>query len=83
MCFGPSAAEREAAAAQTALAKEQQAAAEQAKQAEIARVSQQKQSSIEGALQGRTISGAKRGGAGRRSLLTSGAGGAGFMGRFR
>lgn len=83
MCFGPSAAEKEAARAQTALANEQKAAAEAAKAQEQARVSEQKQSSLEAALQGRTIRGAQRGGSGRRSLLSSGAGGAGFLGRFR
>ena len=63
MCFGPSAAEKEAARAQTALANEQKAAAEAAKAQEQARVSEQKQSSLEAALQGRTIRGAQRGGA--------------------
>ena len=83
MCFGPSAAEKEAAAAQTRLANEQRAAAEAAKASEQARVTEQKQSNIESALQAKTISGGKRGGSGRRSLLQSGAGGAGFMGRFK
>ena len=83
MCFGPSAAEKQAAQAQIDLANEQKAAAETAKLEEQARVSEQKQSSVEAALQGRTIRGAQRGGSGRRSLLSSGAGGAGFLGRFR
>jgi len=74
MCFGPSKAEKEAAAEQREQA-DQQLAAERKKTAE------QKQKDIIAALSRKTAGQAKgRGGYGRRSLFSGGA--SGFLGRF-
>lgn len=75
MCFGPSAAEKQAAA-------ESRAAAEEAKQQAIQERAQQKQESLGAAIDMRSLNAAKRGGTGRRSLFTSPAAGAGFVSRF-
>lgn len=74
MCFGPSKAEREAAAAQRDQAEEQLAV-------ERKKTAQQKQQDIMAAMSRKTAGQAKgRGGYGRRSLFTGGA--SGFLGRF-
>lgn len=77
MCIGggPSAAEKRAAA-------EQRAAAEAQKQAEIQERARQKQEDVSEAISSRTVRQGRGGTTGRRSLFTSSAGGAGFMGRF-
>lgn len=75
MCFGPSKAERIAAA-------EQRRAAEEEKRTAIEGRARSKREDITEAL---TASGERRGrqgGAGRRSLFTSAAGGAGYASRF-
>jgi len=73
MCFGPSKAERQAAA-------EQRAEAEAAKQEAIKEKAEQKREDISDALTQRAQSRYGRGGRGRRSLFR--AGGSGFLGRF-
>ena len=76
MCFGPSAAETQA-------AQEQQEAAQAQKKREIEERSRQKRDDISIAVEGRTTSRAGgRSGVGRRSLFTSSAGGGGYLGRF-
>ena len=73
MCFGPSKAEKRAAA-------EQRAEAEEAKQEAIQEKATQKREDISQALTQRTQRRYGRGGRGRRSLFR--AGGSGFLGRF-
>ena len=73
MCFGPSSAEKKAAA-------EQRAEAEQAKRAAIEGRAEQKREDITEALEGRVERRGMRGGSGRRSLFR--ASGGGFLGRF-
>ena len=73
MCFGPSSAEKQAAA-------EQRAEAEQAKRAAIEGRAEQKREDITAALEGREERRGMRGGSGRRSLFR--ASGGGFLGRF-
>lgn len=74
MCFGPSRAEKEAAA-------EQRVEADVAKREEVEKRAVQKREDIGAALEASTQRRGMRGGAGRRSLFR--AGGAGFLGRFR
>lgn len=73
MCFGPSKAEKKAAA-------EQRVEAEQAKQEAIQEKAEKKREDISDALTKRTQTKYGRGGSGRRSLMRSGGGG--FLGRF-
>mgnify|MGYP003625664016 FL=1 len=73
MCFGPSSAEKAAAASQ-------REAAEDAKQEEIVERAENKREDISDALSARTVGKGKRGGVGRRSLFSSGS--SGFLGRF-
>lgn len=73
MCFGPSSAEKAAAAAQ-------REAAEDAKQEAIEDRAESKREDISDALTSRTVGKGKRGGVGRRSLFSSGS--TGFLGRF-
>lgn len=73
MCFGPSTAEKEAAA-------EQREAADIAKREEIEKRAAQKREDISEAISSRTEGRGMRGGSGRRSLFRTG--GAGFLGRF-
>lgn len=84
MCFGPSRAEREAAAEaqrqQAEAAAAQREAAEAAQREEAERRAKQKQTDINAAIEGRTARAGMSGGAGRRSLFS--AGGGGFLGRF-
>ena len=77
MCFnqGPSAAEREASAAQ-------RMEAETAKRAEIEQRARAKREDVTEAISGRNVQAGRRGGAGRRSLFTSMSGGAGYASRF-
>jgi hypothetical protein len=74
MCFGPSRAQKEAAA-------EQRVEADIAKREEVEKRAMQKREDIGAALEASTQRRGMRGGAGRRSLFR--AGGAGFLGRFR
>lgn len=74
MCFGPSRAEKEAAA-------EQRVEADIEKREEVEKRAMQKREDIGAALEASTQRRGMRGGAGRRSLFR--AGGAGFLGRFR
>lgn len=73
MCFGPSSAEKAAAASQ-------REAAEDAKQEEIRERAEEKRGDISDALSSRTVGKGKRGGVGRRSLFSAGS--SGFLGRF-
>lgn len=76
MCFGPSKAEKEAAA-------EQRQQAEAQLMQERKETAQQKQGDILAALDRRTVSQTRgRGKYGRRSLFRSAAGASGFLGRF-
>ena len=75
MCFGPSKAEKEAAA-------EQRLAADQAKQEEARKRAVQKREDISEAISSRTQRKYGRSGKGRRSLMQSATGG-GFLGRFQ
>lgn len=63
---------------------QQQVAAEEVKQEEIAAAREQKAADIqtEAPLTQEQIKRGRRGGTGRRSLLVSGAGGAGYLNRF-
>ena len=74
MCFGPSRAQKEAAA-------EQRVEADIAQREEVEKRAEQKREDIGAALEASTQRRGMRGGAGRRSLFR--AGGAGFLGRFR
>jgi hypothetical protein len=74
MCFGPSAAEKAAAA-------DQREAAEIAKREEIDKRAEQKRDDISEAISGRMERRGMRGGSGRRSLFR--ASGSGFLGRFQ
>lgn len=74
MCFGPSAAERQAAA-------ESREEADRAKRAEIETRAETKREDITEAIEGRTERRGMRGGSGRRSLFR--AAGGGFLGRFK
>lgn len=73
MCFGPSKAEKQAAA-------EQRLEAQEAKEEAIRERAEAKREDISDALTQRTKSRYGRGGRGRRSLFR--AGGSGFLGRF-
>lgn len=74
MCFGPSKAEKDAAAAQREQADQQLAAERKA-------TAKKKQEDVLAAISSKTAGQAKgRGGYGRRSLFTGGA--SGFLGRF-
>ena len=75
MCFGPSGAEKAAAA-------EQQRAAQEQKKREIEERSRQKREDITEAVEGRATSRGRSGSVGRRSLFTAPGGGGGFTGRF-
>lgn len=77
MCFarGPSAEER-------ALAEEQRKAVEAEKQEAIAQRAETKREDISEAISSRQVMQGRRGGVGRRSLLTSPMGGAGYASRF-
>ena len=75
MCFGPSKAEKEAAA-------EQRLAADQAKQEEARKRAVQKREDISQAISSRAQRKYGRSGKGRRSLMQSATGG-GFLGRFQ
>lgn len=85
MCFGPSKAERQAAAEsqqqQAQVAEEQRVVAEEAQREEAVTRAKQKQEDISEAISTRVARRGMRGGAGRRSLLT--AGGGGFLDRFQ
>jgi hypothetical protein len=84
MCFGPSKAEKQAAAAsqqqQADAAAAQRAAADAAAQAEAEARAKKKQEDINAAIDSNTAREGMTGGAGRRSLFS--AGGQGFLGRF-
>lgn len=73
MCFGPSKAEKKAAA-------DQREVADEAEREEVEERAEDKRDDISDALSARKIRTGKRGGAGRRSLFRSGGGG--FLGRF-
>jgi hypothetical protein len=77
MCFarGPSAEEQ-------ALAQEQREAAQQAKEIAVSERAETKREDISEAVTSRNIQQGRRGGMGRRSLLTSPSGGAGYASRF-
>lgn len=75
MCFGPSYEEKVAAA-------EQRAAAQEEKQRAISERASIKREDVEEALSGTQVQRGRRGGAGRRSLMTSPMGGAGYASRF-
>lgn len=75
MCFGPSYEEKVAAS-------EQRAAAQEEKQKAIAERANIKREDIGEALSGMQVQRGRRGGAGRRSLMTSPMGGAGYASRF-
>ena len=85
MCFGPSKAEKSAAAAsqqqQADAAAAQRAAADAATQAEAEVRAKKKQEDICAALDSKTAREGMTGGAGRRSLFSAGA--QGFLGRFQ
>jgi len=74
MCFGPSAAEKQAAT-------ESREEADRAKRAEIETRAETKREDITEAIEGRTERRGMRGGSGRRSLFR--AAGSGFLGRFK
>jgi len=74
MCFGPSAAEKQAAT-------ESREEADRAKRAEIETRVETKREDITEAIEGRTERRGMRGGSGRRSLFR--AAGSGFLGRFK
>lgn len=74
MCFGPSSAEKQAAA-------KSREEADVAKRAEVEARAEQKRSDITEAIEGRTERRGMRGGTGRRSLFR--AAGGGFLGRFK
>lgn len=75
MCFGPSSAEKQAAA-------EARAAAEEAKQAQIQEKANIKRDALSAAIDSRTSRSGRAGGSGRRSLFTSAGGGSGYASRF-
>ncbi len=75
MCFGPSYEEKVA-------AQEQREAAAAAKEEAISERAETKREDISEAVTGRNIQQGRRGGMGRRSLLTSPSGGAGYASRF-
>ena len=75
MCFGPSLAERQA-------AEQQQQAAESQRQEQVQERAQRKAQDIGQAVTARSAQEGRRGGAGRRSLLTSMSGGPGYFSRF-
>ena len=85
MCFGPSSAEKAAAAEsqkqQQEAAAASQRAADEAQRAEAEVRAEAKQEDISEALDSRTKRRGMSGGAGRRSLLSAGA--QGFLGRFQ
>jgi hypothetical protein len=75
MCFGPSLAERQAAT-------QQQEVAETQRQEQVQERAQRKAQDIGQAVTARSAQKGRRGGAGRRSLLTSMSGGPGYFSRF-
>ena len=75
MCFGPSLAERQA-------AQEQRQAAESQRQEQVQQRAQRKSQDIEEAVTSRATQEGRRGGSGRRSLLSSMSGGPGYFSRF-
>ena len=85
MCFGPSKAEKQAAATaqqtQADAAAAQRASADAAAQAEAEERAKKKQGDIGAALDSKTAREGMTGGAGRRSLFSAGA--QGFLGRFQ
>jgi hypothetical protein len=86
MCFGPSSAERAAAAesqrVQAEAAAESQRQADEAARAEAEARARQKASDISAAIESRTTRRSASGGSGRRSLFSAPGGGQGFLGRF-
>lgn len=74
MCFGPSKAEKQAAA-------ESREEADNLKREEVEKRAEQKRDDITEAVEGRQARRGMRGGAGRRSLFK--ASGSGFLGRFK
>lgn len=75
MCFGPSSSERKA-------AQEQRDAAAAQKQEAIRERTRRKAEDIESAVTSRTSREGRRGGSGRRSLITAPMGGSGYASRF-
>jgi hypothetical protein len=75
MCFGPSAAEKQA-------AQEQRQLAESQRQEQVQERAQRKAQDIDQAITSRSAQEGRRGGAGRRSLLSSMSGGPGYFSRF-
>lgn len=73
MCFGPSLAERQAAEQQRVVAEEQKQQASEER-------AERKATDIEQGLSAMTVRAGRRGGSGRRSLLTGGA--SGYFNRF-
>ena len=84
MCFKKKASTPAPSQTQEQAVEQQQIAAEEVKQEEIAATREQKTEDIqaEAPLTEDQIKRGRRGGIGRRSLLISGAGGAGFLSRF-
>lgn len=86
MCFGPSSAEKAAAAesqrVQQEAAAESQRLADEAQRAQAEERARQKASDIEQAISSRTTRRGASGGTGRRSLFSA-ASGQGFLGRFQ
>jgi len=84
MCFGPSAAEQQAARTaqeqQATAAAQQRTAAEEAARSEANRLADAKASDISAAISASNVRQGMQGGAGRRSLFS--ASGGGFLGRF-
>lgn len=82
MCFGPTKAEQKAAEAQRQAAEAQRRAAAEARAEAAAQRAEVKRDSIEEALTSKQTRRLGGGGKGRRSLLQSPQGAAGFLGRF-
>lgn len=75
MCFGPSDAEVKA-------AEEQRKTAESERRQEVERLARAKREDIQSALTAREVRQGRRGGSGRRSLLTGSGGASGYHQRF-
>ena len=75
MCFGPSSAEKQ-------MAQEQRDESARQKQEAIRQRAQRKAEDIDTAVSSRATQEGRRGGAGRRSLLTNPMGGSGYASRF-